>query len=184
VSYAVVQSQTFWDCVAAMRRDDAYKGALMDTLVELRTQPFRNPVLQTHDVGKAKNGKKIYSSDVGGRAADRRLVWQLFNKTIVVLLYGTHAVQDRAKRMAITFDPTEHVVTIVEEAPDTGIDRDYREQRVRVGRLFMPWTDGELASAGFAPHVVKVLRGLDNDDQLWELERRSATRTSSGPSTC
>ena len=116
---------------------------------------------------------------------DRRLVWQVFNKTIVVLLYGTHAVQDRAKRMAITFDPDEHVVTVVEEAPDTGVDRDYREQRVRVGRLFMPWTDGELASAGFPAHVVKVLRRLDNDDQLLGA-RGSARRRdcSSGPSTC
>ena len=93
MTYDVYESQTFWDCVTSIRRDDAYKGALMDTLVELRTQPFRNPVLQTHDVGKAKNGKSIFSSDVGGRAADRRLIWQIFNKTIVVLLYGTHAVQ-------------------------------------------------------------------------------------------
>jgi hypothetical protein len=170
VNYAVVESQTFWDCVAALRRDDAYKGALMDTLVELRRQPFKNPVLQTHDVGKAKNGKKVYSSDVGGRAADRRLIWQVFNKTIVVLLYGTHAVQDRAKRMSIAFDPDEHVVTVIEEAPDTGVDRDYRVQRARVGRLFMAWTDGELAGSGFAPHVIVVLRRLDNDDQLFELE--------------
>ncbi len=170
MSYDVYESQTFWDCVASLRRDDAFKAALVDTLLELRTDPFRSPALHTHDVGKAKNGKKIYSSDVGGRTTDRRLVWQLFNKTVVVLLYGTHAVQERAKRMAIAFDSTERVVTVVEEAPDTGIERDYREQRVAYGRLFMPWTDGELASAGFAPHVIAVLRRLDNDDQLFELE--------------
>ena len=168
--YQVYESQTFWDCVASLRRDDAYKGALMDTLVELRRQPFRNMLLQTHDVGKARNGKKIYSSDVGGRRSDRRLVWQVYNKTIVVLLYGTHAVQDRAKRLSVTFDPSENIVTVVEEAPDTGVERDYREQRMRVGRLFMPWTDGELAGSGFPHHVVKVLRTLDNDDQLFELE--------------
>ena len=168
-----------------MRRDDAYKGALMDTLVELRTQPFRNPVLQTHDVGKAKNGKKIYSSDVGGRAADRRLVWQLFNKTIVVLLYGTHAVQDRAKRMAITFDPTEHVVTVVEEAPDTGVDRDYREQRVAC-RPAVHAVDRRRARLSRLPGARRqgAAHGSTTTTSSWSSRKRSATNCSSVRSTC
>lgn len=170
MSYDVVESQTFWDCVLSMRRDDGYHAALMETLIELRRQPFRNPTLQTHDVGSAKNGQKIFSSDVGGRKSDRRLIWQVFNKTVVVLLYGSHAVQDRAKRMAITFDPAERVVTVVEQAPDTGEERDYRDQRVNVGRLFMAWTDEELGVFGFPEHVVEVLRQLDTDEQLLELE--------------
>jgi hypothetical protein len=72
MSHQVVEAQTFWDCVLSMRRDDPYLGNLMDALVELRDQPFKNPKLQTHDVGKARNGKN-YSSDVGGRRSDRRL---------------------------------------------------------------------------------------------------------------
>lgn len=76
MSYEVVESQTFWDSVEAMRRDDAYHATLMETWLELRTKPFRNPKLQTHEVGKDRNGRKLFSSDVGGRKSDRRLVWR------------------------------------------------------------------------------------------------------------
>jgi hypothetical protein len=169
VSHEVVEAQSFWDCVLAVRRDDPHLGDLMDSLAELRSQPFRNPKLQTHDVGKAANGKTIFSSDVGGRRSDRRLVWQVFNKTLVVLLYGTHAVQDRAKRMRVAFDPDERVVTIYERAPDTGVERTYQHQRTEVGRLFMAWTDDELAGFGFTPATVDVLRTLDRDDDLLAL---------------
>src|SRR5690606_5202157 len=153
-----------------MRRDDSHQADLMASLIELRRQPFKNPKLQTHDVGKAPNGKKIFSSDVGGRRSDRRLVWQVFNKTLVVLLYGTHAVQDRARRMRVAFDPDDRVVTIFEQAPDTGVERTYQHQRVEVGKLFMAWTDEELAALGFAEPTIAVLRGLDTDSELLALE--------------
>jgi hypothetical protein len=170
VSYEVVEAQTFWDSVMTMRRDDAYRADLMDTLLELRVQPFKNPKLQTHDVGTARNGKKVFSSDVGGRKSDRRLVWQVFNKTLVILLYGTHAVQERAKRMRIAYDPAERVVTVYEQSPGTGVERAYEQQRVQVGRLFMPWTDAQLIGFGFPEPTVDVLRGLNNDDELLALE--------------
>ena len=170
MSYDVVESQTFWDCVMSMRRDDGYHAALMETLIELRRQPFRNPVLQTHDVGNAKNGQKIFSSDVGGRKSDRRLIWQLFNKTVVVLLYGTHAYRTVRSGWRSSSIPAERVVTVIEQAPDSGVERDYREQRVNVGRLFMAWTNDELSGFGFPDHVVEVLRKLNNDDELFELE--------------
>ena len=170
MNHTVVESQTFWDCVASLRRDDQYKGHLVDSLAELREQPFRNPRLQTHEVGVARNGKKIYSSDVGGRSSDRRLVWQLFNNTIVVLLYGTHAVQDRARRMEIRFDPDERVVTVVESSTDTGEDRPYHVERQRVGKLFMAWSDAELIRYGFPEPTVAVLRSLNTDEEFLALE--------------
>lgn len=170
LSYEVVEAQSFWDCVMTMRRDDSHQADLMASLIELRRQPFKNPKLQTHDVGKAPNGKKIFSSDVGGRRSDRRLVWQVFNKTLVVLLYGTHAVQDRAKRMRVAFDPDDRVVTIFEQAPDTGVERTYQHQRVEVGKLFMAWTDDELAALGFAQPTIAVLRRLNTDSELLALE--------------
>jgi len=108
VSYEVVEAQTFWDRVMSMRRDDAYQASLMESLVELRRQPFKNPTLQGHDVGRALNGKTISSSHVGGHRKDRRLISQVFDKTLVVLLHGPHAEQERAKRMRISFDPADH----------------------------------------------------------------------------
>lgn len=170
MSYDVVEAQTFWDCVMALRHDDSYKADLLESLIELRRQPFHNPKLQTHEVGRALNGKKIFSSDVGGRRSDRRLVWQVFNRTLVVLLYGTHAVQERAKRMRIAFDPDERVVTIYEKAPDTGEERTYQRHRAEVGKLFMAWTDEELAGFGFKPPTIEVLRRLNTDDELLALE--------------
>jgi len=166
----VIEAQTFWDCVQSLRRDDDHLADLMQALVDLRTQPFHNPKLSTHTVGKATNGKAVFSSDVGGRAIDRRLVWQKFGETIVVLLYGTHAVQDRAKRMRIDFDPKDRVVTVFEQAPDSGVEQTYEVQRVQVGRLFMAWTDQELADFGFSEPVVANLRRLDHEDELFDLE--------------
>jgi hypothetical protein len=177
VSYEVVEAQTFWDSVIAMRRDDAHHADLLETMIELRRQPFHNPKLQTHDVGTALNGKRLFSSDVGGRQSDRRLVWQLFNKTLVVLLYGTHAVQDRAKRMRIGFDSAGKVVTVYELATDTQAERTYQQHRVQVGKLFMAWTDAELAGLGFERPTIEVLRRLDTDDELLALEVRLQPKT-------
>jgi hypothetical protein len=165
----VVEATTFWDCVQSLRRDDDYHADLMVSLLELRNQPFHNPKLQTHTVGKAANGKAVFSSDVGGRRSDRRLVWQKFGDTIVVLLYGTHAVQDRAKRMRIDFDPTDRVVTVFEQAPDTGVEQPYERQRIQIGRAFMAWTDDELRAFGFPDVVVVDLRLLEHQDDLLEL---------------
>ncbi|MEZ5278966.1 MAG: 3'-5' exonuclease [Acidimicrobiales bacterium] len=170
MNHDVIEAQSFWDCVMSMRRDDSYLGNLMETLAELRSQPFQNPKLQTHDVGTARNGKKVYSSDVGGRRSDRRLIWQLFNNTIVVLLYGTHAVLDRAKRMRIDFDPNDRVVTVFEQTSDASDERPYHLERQSIGKLFMAWTDAELAELGFPEPTVAVMRGVNTDSELLDLE--------------
>lgn len=87
-----------------------------------------------------------------------------------MLLYGTHAVQDRAKRMRIDFDPSDRVVTVFEQAPDTGEERSYDRQRTAIGRAFMPWTDEELVAFGFAETAIGALRQLDHQDELLLLE--------------
>ncbi len=170
MDYQVVQAQSFWDCVYSMRRDDAYKGALVDSLTQLGRKPFRNPKLSTHGVGVATNGKKVYASDVGGRASDRRIVWQLFNNTIVLLLYGTHKVYDRIRRMRVDIDPATRAYTVFEQATDSGVDQTYQRQREKVGKLFMAWTDAELASFGFPEPVVANLRRVDSDYEFLDLE--------------
>lgn len=174
-SYDVVEAQSFWDCVLSLRNDDRYRADLLDTMLELRAAPFQNPILQSHKVGKAKNGRDIWSSDVGGRKSDRRVIWQLLGNTVVLLLYGTHAVQERAKRMRIDFDEVDRVVTIFEEAPDDRLqERPYQVQRQVVGRLFMAWTDDELRALGFSDHLVPILRRLDTDDDLMVLDGEMA----------
>lgn len=139
-------------------------------MLELRQDPFKSHRLRTHDLGKGRNGKKVFSSDVGGISSDRRIIWQVFNKTIVVLLYGTHAVQDRVKRMRIDFDPNDRIVTVYIESPDSGSEQTYQQRREQSGSLFITWSDAELRSFGFPDEVVKRLRSLQSEDELLSLE--------------
>ena len=90
----------------------------------------------------------------------------LFNKTIVILLYGTHKVYDRARRMSIEFDPATRQHTVYEQAPDSGTKQLYARQRERIGKLFMAWTDQELASLGLPTSVIVHLRLIDSDDDF------------------
>ena len=176
MTYKLVEAESFWDCIDSLRRDDPYKAHIVDTLSELRRQPFRNPRLSTHDIGLASNGAKLFCSDVGGRASDRRIIWQIVNRTIVLLLYGSHKVQDRAKRMRLDYDESGQLVQVYEQAPDTAVEHPYREQRSRVGKLFMAWTNPELAERGFPEPTIEHLRRLDNDDELLELEPQLGDR--------
>ncbi len=170
MTYDLLEAQSFWDCVDSLRRDDGYKAALVDCITELRRQPFRNTKLKTHDIGTSSNGKKLFASDVGGRRSDRRVVWQRFNKTIVLLLYGTHKIYDRAKRMSIEFDPETGQHTVYERAPDSGTKQLYAKQRERIGKLFMAWTDRELASLGLPKPVIAHLRMINSDDEFLAME--------------
>ena len=170
MTYDLLVAQSFWDCVASLRRDDDYKASLVDALTELRRKPFQNPKLKSHGIGTSSNGKKLFASDVGGRRSDRRVVWQLFNKTIVLLLYGTHKVYDRARRMSIGFDPATRQHTVYEQAPDSGTKQPYARQRERIGKLFMAWTDQELASRGLPTSVIAHLRLIDSDDDSLAME--------------
>ena len=177
MTYQIIQAESYWDCIDSLRRDDAYKGHLVDALSELRSQPFRNPQLSTHEIGLARNGRKLFSSDVGGRASNRRIVWQLFNRTIVVLLYGAHKIQDRAKRMQVAFDQDRQLVQVYELAPDSDIERPYQEQRTRAGKLFMAWTNTELFDLGFPKPTVEHLRRLNTVDELFDLEQHLGSQS-------
>ena len=170
MTYQIFEAETYWDCIDSLRRDDVHKSHLIDTLAELRRQPFRNPRLSTLEIGPAANGRKLFSSDVGGRASDRRIIWQLFNRTIVVLLYGPHRVQDRARRMRVDFDTESQLVQVYEQAIEVATDRPEGEPRPKVGRLFMAWTDGELLAGGLPGPALEHLRRLDTVDELFALE--------------
>lgn len=169
MSYEVIQSGTFLDSVIS-RQGDEFRDQVWTALGELQKQPFKNPKLQTHEIGKARNGKVVYTSYVGGARSDRRLVWQLFNRSIVLLLYGTHAVQERVKRMRIDYTGDEGVVTIYELVPDGSSETQYHVHRTSAGKLFMAWTNDELASYGFPEPTIEVLRHLNSDTEFLALE--------------
>ena len=177
MSFHFMQAVSFWDCVNSMKQDDKYKSALMDTLGELQKNPLRSSKLHTHKIGKARNGKDLFATDVGGRAVDRRVVWQLINRTVVCLLYGTHKIYDRAKRMRIAMDPVQGIVQVYEVDPRSQRERPHRTDGIMspslppAGKLFMAWTDKELAGFGLPPAVCAHLRRIDDEEQFWEMER-------------
>ena len=56
------EAQTFWNCVMSLQRYDGYRAASMQLLIQLRRQPFRNPALQTHDVGVGRRVQAFSSA--------------------------------------------------------------------------------------------------------------------------
>ena len=162
-------------------RDMAHNGrALLDlheTLMELARKPFGNDKLKSHHM-KGRSGRKTFISDVGGRKGCR-LIWQRFDRTIVLLLFGEHDIEDRAERLEFEYDEDQDTgglrLTVVEheqtptdqvrEVP-TAYDDD------QPGALFMGWYDRELAAYGFADHEIEVLRRLDEEQELFDLEQR------------
>ena len=169
--YSYVHTPSFNDCVTAGFKDMRRTADLMHTLAELASQPFGNPRLQSHRMHNAEG--KTYISYVGGPKG-HRLIWRLIGKrTIALLLFGEHdPIEQRAERLRLDIDLDEERVVVLDEDPATRERVPYTQLRQRVGTLFMAWNDAQLAGFGFAPHEVDVLRGLDTETALAELEPR------------
>ena len=171
----------FFRCVKSIRRDDRYADDLPKVIAELERQPFHNPTLQTHPLKGV--GRKVYASYVGGRTSDRRIVWQIANRTIVALLYGPHKIYDKAKRVRIDFGDDVRpvlpclVVPPVDTYPDeseTVFERPSHHHRREVGSLFILWDNAELAEFGLPSKVVHQLRRLNNEREFEDLLPRLA----------
>ncbi len=172
--YQYLFTPPFKDSVEAFARRPQVNAALMETLTLLAADPFDSPVLQTHRVERAQG--ETFTSRVG--KGGHRLIWRRVGRTIVLLLFGEHdPVYRRAERLRLEVDVATDAVRIVDADPATHKALPYRERRAGEGRLFMAWNDEELAGFGFAPQEVAVLRALDTDDQLLELEPRMAARS-------
>lgn len=166
-AYQLVHTAVFEDCVESYRGNNRVSGALGQAVLELMRKPFENPRLQTHRVDRAQG--RTFTSYVGNQG--HRVIWRLVDKAIVLLLFGEHdAVYRRAENLRIETDP----VTGLPEVHDADPARDdvgpYREKRQQVGRLFMAWRDDELAGLGLEPHEVAIVRGIDTEPELMELE--------------
>lgn len=170
--YAYMRTSPYNACVREFQHDGKALADLEEALAELAEQPFNNPRLQTHHV-KARSGRKTFISYVGG-SKGKRLIWQLVNQTIVLLLFGGHdKVERRAERLDYEIDDVSGGVRIVEyETRPQPAVAPVAEARAEgtVGSLFMAWSDDELASLGFASQEIPVLRRLDHEDELLALE--------------
>ena len=173
-SYAFVQTDRFLGCVRDFQKQDPrYLAELWETVTELSRQPFGNPTLQTHGM-QAVQGEKRFITDVGGRKG-RRLIWALLNRTVVLLLFGEHdKVERQAERLQLVEEPETGGIVITERREhDAAPDPPQPAQPQLVpGQLFMPWTDRELDGFGFLEHEIPVLRGLNDEDELLDLNMR------------
>lgn len=182
--YVVLGVPAFFDCVRSIRRDDQYADDLPEVIAELERKPFRNLQLRTHPLqGVTRAGRRVYASDVGGRRSDRRVVWQVVNRTIVLLLYGSHAIYERVKRMRIDLGDNLRPVlpSLVASPVETGAiesgatpEQPYHHRRREVGSLFILWDDAELNKFGLPPTVVQQLRRLNSEDEFDDLRPRLA----------
>jgi hypothetical protein len=158
---------TFKDCVQRYQNRPDVLAALSQTLTELALRPFGNPRLQTHAVKKAQpNTFTSYVTNQG-----HRLIWRRVGNVVVLLLFGEHdAVYRRAERLRLEIDDSQNMLRVIDEDPRTGRDVPYVERRADEGRLFMAWTDAELAGFGFHGHEIGVLRRLNTDQDLTSLD--------------
>ena len=181
-AYTVKAAQSYFDSVDAIRQDDQHADKLPMVIAELQRKPFHNPKLQTHDLkGIVKGGLKVFASYVGGNLSDRRIVWQVANHTILVLLYGRHAIYNRVKRLRIDFDDRANQVLLHLAGVPTPGDRvqshsqqAYHSRRQETGTLFILWDDAELRSFGLPSNALHQLRRLNTEEELIGLESHLA----------
>jgi superfamily I DNA/RNA helicase len=169
MSYQLRIAPTFRKSQDEMRASgDPYYFDLLPTIAELQDQPFHNPELQTHQLRGAPRG--TYTTDVGGRRSDRRIAWRLVGRTIVLLLYGKHAVQNRACRMSLEIDDTTDKLVVHETPVGGGRPQPVWKKDSSHGRCFQWWTDAELQAMGFESQQLDLLRAADTDDEVegWE----------------
>ena len=168
LSYQIRFAPTFRKSLSQAPADDQYKEVLPEVYIELAEQPFKNPKLQTHQLKGAP--RNTFTTDVGGRQSDRRIAWRLVNRTIVLLLYGTHAIQGRACRMSLEIDDSTDTLNVHEPAMDGGSEPTFAPRRALQGRCFRMWTDPELSEMGFASDAVQKLRAANTDEDVEQLE--------------
>lgn len=165
VNYQLVYTDKFNACVADFRQQDSrYLAELMQVLTELSMRPFGNPKLQSHPM-KGVRGEKRFISYVGG-SKGRRLIWSRFGRSLVLLLFGEHDVEQRAERLDIVHEPVSQALTIIERTQEVSVSLADAPTDDPPGQLFMAWTDTELHELGFELHEVPVLRRLDTEDEL------------------
>lgn len=172
--YQYLFTPTYTDCLTAFAQNPQVSVALMEALGRLAADPFDRTVLRTHRVKGAQG--KTFSSRVGG--GGHRLIWRLVNRSIVLLLFGEHdPVYQRAERLRLEIDTSEDVIRVFDRDPSDDAPTPYTRRRTLEGRLFMAWTDAELSASGFEADTIAVLRTLDTEQQLLELERRLGEET-------
>ena len=168
-TYAFQHTPTYDDCIRKLATANPAALVKLQTILgEFTRKPFGNPQFNTHAFQGLAGSEKIYISDVGGRKGFR-LIWRLVGHTIILLLFGEHDVEERAKRLRIEDDAETGGVRIVEHVTrDEPADRPSEPASRPAGALFMAWTDDDLRRYGFTDVEVGVLRPLD---ELWQLEQ-------------
>jgi len=165
--YQYFFTPSYNDCLRQYESDPEFTKALVKVLPRFASDPLHDPALNTHRVKRAAG--KTYTSYVGGRG--HRIIWRLVNRTVVFLLVGEHdGVYERAERIRVEIDLNKDLARVYDEDPESQEPIPYESRRQREGVLFMAWTDQDLAGFGFENHELTVLRSLQSQGELLELE--------------
>lgn len=165
--YDIRVTKTYTDSIRKFEQRPDVLASLMVATTELTSQPFRNPRLQTHAVRNCPPG--TYTSYVGNRG--HRIIWRLIQRVIVLLVVDEHdAAYRRAERLRLEIDDHQNVLRVVDADPATERRQPYEERRQYEGSLFMAWSNQDLIDMGFQDQEVPVLRRLDREDALLDLE--------------
>ena len=167
--YDTRTTKTYLDSVRKFQNRPDVLASLQLAMLELTSQPFNNPRLQTHAVKNSPPG--TYTSYVGNQG--HRVIWRLVQQVVVLLVVDEHdAAYRRAERLRLEIDDRQNVLRVYDVDPTTEQPQPYEERRQLEGTLFMAWNDRELLEMGFAEHEIPVLRRLDDEEVLLDLEPR------------
>lgn len=166
-AYAFQHTPTYDDCIRRLSRSNpAALTKLATQMPEFTRSPLQKAVFNTHAFRGMPGSEKVFISYIGG-SKGYRLIWRLVNRTVVLLLFGEHDVEERAKRLQITEDVETGGVKLVEyeraqsQTPEPG-----PASTVLMGSLFIPWTDAELERYGFSQDDIARLRALNHLEEL------------------
>ncbi|MEV6495725.1 hypothetical protein AB0M20_44980, partial [Actinoplanes sp. NPDC051633] len=166
--YLLCRTPTFKDCTDRYSNRPEIQAAMFKVIDELFEKPFHNPKLKTHAVKKAQ--PDTFTSYVTNDG--HRVIWRHVGRRIVLLLFGEHdAVYRRAERLRLEIDDDLDVLRVMDEDPNTGKSVPYQTRRAAEGKLFMAWNTNELAEMGFASQEIGVLRGLNDESELTDLQK-------------
>ncbi len=172
MNYTYVRTKEYSKGVREVVQDNPRAFISLEETLDALSEDPKSPRLSSHPVRSQPN-RNMYISDVGGRKG-WRLIWELVDRTVVLLLFGEHdKVESRAERLTYEIDPVSGAVSLVEvtERIASGgardIDQGWEVQRTKdPGRLLMAYDDKELVSHGFTEAQIHHLRPINSLDEL------------------
>lgn len=172
--FAIFITSDFWESVG--RLPNVVSGKVLKLIAEMMEDPWK----QKWHPEKVKGAKddRIWSARVD---ANYRLIWAHIGVRgkpgqIIFLYVGKHDLAyNKAKRLGFRMNEgmvqVEEIVVSSQEEPKVWPAWSVNKAQPEVGKLFMSFRDEDLLSYGVPEDLLPQVRGLDTDDELFDLEQ-------------